>query len=208
MSLREYRNEIRWTVVVVVLAVLGVVALWPRESESPQAPAPSVAEPSAARGADPALRASAALAPCPTGPPTGPAATGTCLADGRSADLAAAVGGRTTLVNVWATWCGPCRTELPALQEYSQQPDAVQVIGVQVLSGEDEGLALLRDLGVHYPNFHDPDNRIRAALNVPAVLPISYVVTATGEVRRIDPPIAFSSAEEVRDAVRRTLEAA
>ncbi|WP_344686197.1 TlpA disulfide reductase family protein, partial [Saccharopolyspora taberi] len=148
------------------------------------------------------------LAPCPAGPPTGPAATGTCLADGSPADLAAAVGGRPTLVNVWATWCAPCRTELPALQEYSQQPGSVRVIGVQVLSDEEEGLRLLRELGVRYPNIHDPDNRIRAALNVPAVLPISYVVTSTGEVRRIDPPIAFSSAAEVADAVGRTLEGA
>ncbi|CAL99681.1 thiol-disulfide isomerase/thioredoxin [Saccharopolyspora erythraea NRRL 2338] len=205
-GLREYRNEIRWTIVVVVLAVLGIVALWPRGAEQPAEPgAPAPAPVAAQRGADPALRASAALEPCPSGPPTGPpGATGTCLADGRPADLAAMVGGRTTLVNVWATWCQPCRTELPALQEYSRRPGAVPVVGVQVQSDEDDGLALLRELGVRYPNVHDPDNRIRAALNVPAVLPMSYVVTASGEVRRVDPPVAFESADEVRTAVQRT----
>jgi hypothetical protein len=68
-----------------------------------------------------------------------------------------------------------------------------------------DGLDLLTELGVHFPNVHDGDSRIRAALKAPNVLPISYVVTASGEVRRIDPPVAFESPEEVRAAVERNL---
>lgn len=205
MNLRAYRSEIQWTVVVVVLAVLAVIALWPRDHESS---GPAAAPPPPAERIDPQQRAAAALQPCPTGA-GGPAElTGIalqCLADGRPADLAGAVSGGPTLVNLWATWCVPCRAELPALQAYSAEPGAIRVLGVQVDSGPAEGLDLLRALGVHFPNVHDGDNRARAALRAPNVLPISYVVTASGEVRRIDPPVAFESPQEVRAAVERTL---
>lgn len=210
-QLREFRTEIQWTIVVLVLAGLAVVALLPgaqltgRDSggtASPQ-PAPGTADPPPV---DPALRTG--MQPCPQPRPGGPAqlagVTGTCMADGAPIDVGAAVAGRPVLINVWATWCGPCRTELPALQEYSQRPGSVPVLGVQVLSDEAGGLQLLRDLGVRYPAVHDVDGGLRSALRVPNVLPASFVLTASGEVRRVDPGV-FGSADEVRAAVSRTL---
>ncbi|MDI2032450.1 TlpA disulfide reductase family protein [Saccharopolyspora sp. TS4A08] len=206
MNLRAYRSEIQWTVVVVVLAVLAAVALWPRDHEQQQG-GPAAAPPPAER-IDPQQRAAAALQPCPTGTggPAGLAGVSAqCLADGKPVDLAGAVSGEPTLINLWATWCVPCRTELPALQAYSTEPGAIRVLGVQVDSGAGEGLDLLRELGVHFPTVHDGDNRARAALGAPNVLPVSFVVTGSGEVRRIDPPVAFESPAEVRAAVERTL---
>lgn len=209
----DYRNEIRWTIVVVVLVVLAVVALWPRDRD-PQAPRPDAGAPPPAPAAeepvDPADRAAADLAACaPSGGPRAAGlegAVGTCLADGGPADLAAMIGGEPALINVWATWCAPCREELPALQEYAEQPDAVDVVGVQVQSGQAAGLELLTELGVHYPNVREGEQgRIRSALGASNLLPASFVVTATGEVRRVEPPIAFSSPDEVREAVRNTL---
>lgn len=210
--LGEFRHELRWTVVIVVLAVLAAVALWPRDSSQDTATAPT---PSGATGqsADPArlaaLRDRARLAPCPTGEAAkGPerlsGVSGTCLADGTPVDMGAATAGRPTLINVWASWCEPCRTELPALQEYSRQPGAVRVLGVQVKSDQASGIELLDRLGVHFPSVYDPDLRISAALNVPVALPASYVVTASGEVRRLDPEV-FESPREVRAAVEGAL---
>lgn len=205
--MKEFRDEIRWTLVVVVLAGLAIYALWPRE------PQPDSAEPGkpSAPSSSPASqqqRAAADLPPCPRGPGPGPAELagvfGTCEADGSRVDLGAAVAGQPTLINVWATWCGPCRDELPALQAYSQRPRSIQVLGVQVRSSESAGVDLLRQLGVHLPVLHDEGNRIGAALDVPAVLPMSYVVTADGEVRRIKPEV-FESADQVEAAVHRTI---
>lgn len=204
---REFRNEIQWTVVVLVLAVLAGIALWPRDVEQPGTGTASPAPAQSAQPVDPALRTG--LQPCPQPQPGGPAqlagATGTCLADGKPIDLAAAVAGRPVLINVWATWCAPCRTELPALQAYTERPGAIPVLGVQVLSDEAGGLELLQRLGVRFPGVHDPDARLRAALRVPAVLPASFVVTPGGQVRRIDPPEVFGSADQVAAAVHRTL---
>jgi thiol-disulfide isomerase/thioredoxin len=209
--LSEFRNEIRWTIVVLVLAVFAIVALWPR-NEHPSAGGPDGrgAQPVASRPVDPAQRAAAGLLPCPTSTGTARAsalagAMGTCLSDGFPSNLAAAVSGRPTLINVWATWCEPCRTELPALQAYSQQPGAVQVLGVQVQSDQADGLDLLKRLGVRFPSVHDDDDRIAAALRAPNLLPASFVVTTSGEVRRVDPPVVFASPDDVRTAVRRTL---
>ncbi|MEU6128622.1 TlpA disulfide reductase family protein [Saccharopolyspora sp. NPDC047091] len=204
---REFRNEIRWTVVVLVLAGLAVVALWPGGSGGgTRAVDPPQQRPQAAP-VDPALRTG--LEPCPAPRPGGPAelagVTGTCLADGRPIDVGAALAGRPALVNVWATWCAPCRTELPALQRYADRPGSIPVLGVQVQSDEAGGLELLRSLGVRFPAVHDPDGALRGALRVPNVLPASFVITESGEVRRIDPPEVFRSADAVDAAVRRTL---
>lgn len=203
----EFRNELRWTVVVVVLAGLAVVALWPRAQTGPEPEAQSPS-PASSRAVDPALRAQAQLPPCPTAP-QGPdqlaGASGTCLADGSPTNLGAAVGGQPTLINVWASWCAPCRSELPVLQQYSEQPGAIRVVGVQGMSDAADGLDMLKNLGVHLPTLHDGDNRIRAALKGPNVWPASFVVTPSGEVRTVHPPVIFHAPEQVRATVERTL---
>ena len=212
MNVRDFRKEIQWTVVVVVLAVLAAIALWPRDDSGGGSGGgsadPAAAPRPAAKPVDPQQRAAAVLEPCPSGR-GGPAELAgistTCLADGEPTPFAGAVAGEPTLVNFWATWCAPCRAELPALEAYSKQPGAIRVLGVQVESDQADGLDLLRELGVHYPNVQDAQNRARAAMQAPNALPISYVVTASGDVRRIDPPVAFESAKQVRDAVERTL---
>ncbi|MFR9728964.1 TlpA family protein disulfide reductase [Saccharopolyspora sp. MS10] len=207
MSVREFRREIQWTLVVLVLAVLAAVALWPGGSGDIGSRAAPPGPERAAPPVDPALRTG--LEPCPSPSPGGPerlaGVTGTCLADGAPADVGAALAGRPALINVWATWCAPCRTELPALQDYAHRPGAIPVLGVQVRSDEADGLELLRSLGVRFPNVHDPEGAVRQALRVPNALPASFVVTAEGEIRRIDPPEVFESGDAVDAAVRRTL---
>lgn len=213
--------EVRWTIVVVVLTVAGVVALWPR-GEPPTVPAPggaAVQEPAGpAERPVPApddvelagLRQRAGLQPCPVPAPGAPAPAGPlagvvvpCLGAPGSVDLAAALAGRPALLNLWASWCQPCREEMPVLAEYAARPGAVPVIGINVLDRPDDALELLVELGVRYPSVADPDRALQAALQVPQVIPVSYLLRPDGSVQRIDAPLVFRTPDEVQQAVER-----
>lgn len=189
----------KWALAAAVLAVALIVALLPRGSDTGAKPAEDLSP----------ARSAAALQPCPAPGPAQPVkqlegVKADCLGDGVSVDVGRALAGAPALVNVWASWCEPCRTELPVLQEYAKQPGAVRVLGVQVQSPAKDGLNLLAQLGVHLPSVYDGPGQtgpVRTALKVPSSLPASYLVTASGEVRFIANPRVFGDTDQVRAAV-------
>ena len=93
---------------------------------------------------------------------------------------------------MWASWCAPCREELPALAQYAARPGSAPVLTVDVRDDPVAALSLLRDLRVTLPAVTDPQGALRGALDVPPALPASYVVRADGTVRRVDPPVPFA----------------
>lgn len=191
-------NGARWSVVVVILMIAGIVAIWPRSEAPPETPQ-GPPEPDLA-----AARSEADLPECTTSSP-GPtelAGVGAqCLADGSTVDLAAALAGRPVLVNVWATWCPPCKEELPVLAEYAAQPDAIDVVGLAVQSRQADALELLAALDVRLPTLFDEDGAAERALRVPKALPASYLIGADGTVVKVSEPLVFRSVDEVRQAV-------
>jgi thiol-disulfide isomerase/thioredoxin len=181
----------RWLVVLLVLAVAGVVALWPRDHEQP--PQRTARPPQDLA----ALRQQASLRPCPPG--SGGGVEVTCLGDGTR--TAVAMKG-PLLINFWATWCIPCQDELRVLDAYAQQPGAVPVLPVLVESPEGDGLEMLARLGVKLPSVIDEADGLRREVRAPRTLPASYVVDADGAVRQVTEPLVFTSPEQVGEAVR------
>ncbi len=104
---------------------------------------------------------------------------------GDSAPLAAERG-RVVLLNVWATWCQPCRAEIPALDTLHRRHAArgFEVVGVSIDAGRPpEAVArYARGLGASYPIWLDPDDRVSAAFGAYGV-PASVLVDRSGMVR-------------------------
>lgn len=94
--------------------------------------------------------------------------------------------GRVVLLNIWATWCKPCREEIPALETLYQRHRAAgfDVIGVSIDAPSEAGRLrpFVTELGATYPLWHDPDDRVSStflALGVPA----SYLIDRDGILR-------------------------
>ena len=97
--------------------------------------------------------------------------------DGPPLELAGLRG--PAVVNLWATWCAPCRRELPAFQDVSEQRTDVSFVGVDI--GEDPGAAqaFLDELGVTFPQYADEEADLTDALGT-AALPVTLIVGDDG----------------------------
>jgi len=88
------------------------------------------------------------------------------------------------VVNVWATWCEPCRREQPALQrvQADHKGQNVEFLGVNYRDDRAAAARWIGDFGVSYPSLFDPDGRTAASLEFP-FLPDTYLVDAAGTTR-------------------------
>lgn len=71
---------------------------------------------------------------------------------------------RPAVVNVWASWCLPCRSEAPLLNEaFAKYGDRIEFIGVDVADNQADAKAFLDEFGLDFDHFFDRDREIPAA---------------------------------------------
>jgi cytochrome c biogenesis protein CcmG, thiol:disulfide interchange protein DsbE len=129
--------------------------------------------------------AATVLEPCPEQPDE-PAAGGSDVPaltfdcpGGGTLDLTRAPG-VPTVVNLWGSWCAPCREELPLMQELADGGvDRIRVLGVISRDGEPQAESFADDAGITFPSAFDGDGALMAELGLNA-LPYTFFLAADG----------------------------
>lgn len=125
------------------------------------------------------------------GPATGPIQPGSRAPQFRALDIAtgdsvslADYRGKVTLVNIWATWCGPCRAEMPSMQQaYAQLRDrGFEIAAVSIDEGSIEDVkAFQREFGLTFDILHDRSGRIQQVYQTTGV-PESFLLDRNGVI--------------------------
>jgi cytochrome c biogenesis protein CcmG, thiol:disulfide interchange protein DsbE len=130
------------------------------------------------------------LAPCPAQPdrPAAPSDLPALRLDcfsGGSVDLGLAPG-VPTVVNLWASWCPPCREELPVVQQLADAAgDRVRVLGVVSKDGVPQATSFAADAGATFPTAFDGEGELMEGLGIRA-LPYTYFLAADGSVAHVE----------------------
>jgi len=91
--------------------------------------------------------------------------------------------GKWVLVNIWASWCLPCREESPALQRFYEEhrADGLVVLGIDSKDVTSDALAFVEEFGLTYPQLRDAEGEYPDELGVTG-FPESFLVDPQGEV--------------------------
>lgn len=107
--------------------------------------------------------------------------------DGSGTGQIADYRGRWVLVNFWASWCEPCRSEAPALEGFQKQhaPQGFTVLGINLDDSTDDAIAFIRRYGLTYPQLRDGDGSDRRDAYGMTGFPESFLVTPDGKLALI-----------------------
>lgn len=94
--------------------------------------------------------------------------------------------GQVILINFWASWCGPCRQEMPELDAIHRKYSSLgfTVFGVNVEQDRELANKVLRDIPVSFPILFDDSNLVSELYQVDA-MPVTVLVDRNGEIRHM-----------------------
>jgi peroxiredoxin len=114
--------------------------------------------------------------------------------------------GKAVLLNFWATWCGPCKIEMPWFVDLQNQYGAqgLQIVGVAMDDASKEDISkFAKDMGVNYPILIGKESVGDQYGGVPA-LPESFLISRDGKI--VDKIVGLIGKAEIEDAVKKTLD--
>jgi len=124
-------------------------------------------------------------AACSSSPATAPASGDLPVGGPDEVRAAIIADGRPAIVNIWASWCGPCRSEAPLLSEaFAEYGDDVQFIGVDVQDTQAGAKGFIEEFQLPFNHFFDQNRTVPAAFGGFGV-PITYFLSADAEVVRV-----------------------
>lgn len=111
--------------------------------------------------------------------------------------------GEVVMINFWASWCGPCRQEMPLLDElYTQyQPLGFTILGVNVEEDSTKAKKLLKDIPVSFPVLFDNESEVSKLYKVVA-MPSTVLVDRDGNVRYLHQGYKPGYEEHYQEQVR------
>jgi cytochrome c biogenesis protein CcmG, thiol:disulfide interchange protein DsbE len=92
--------------------------------------------------------------------------------------------GRWVLVNLCASWCGPCQAEAPELESYSQQHRTMTVLGINVQDNSEDAVRFVRDHDLTYPQLRSVGDERSEAFGSTGV-PENFLVDPSGRLALI-----------------------
>jgi thiol-disulfide isomerase/thioredoxin len=188
------RNVI--VVLCVVVAITGLLLLGKRTVKPPDstnAAATAQGTPEAAQGAGDPAKGSVA-----------PVFELKSIPDGK-ATLLASFHGKAVLLNFWATWCGPCKIEMPWLVDLQKKygPDGLQIVGVAMDDTSDKEIAdFAHKMGVNYVVLKGTE-KVGDLYGGVDRLPLTYYIDRSGKV--VDETIGLAGESVIEDAIKRAL---
>ncbi len=113
--------------------------------------------------------------------------------------------GYVVVLNVWASWCAPCRAEAPILSEVARRraPDGVRFVGINIRDNDAAARAFEARYGITYPSLVDPNGQLLLQLRdvPPSVMPSTLVVDSQGRIAgRIIGVVTFATLNQIIDA--------
>lgn len=120
----------------------------------------------------------------------------------RMADLR----GKVVVVDFWASWCAPCREELPVLQRLHEQyaSRGVVVVGVGIDRNERDFRTFKDRMGLTFPVVHDGAHQVAGRYEPPR-MPSTFLIDRNGVVRHVHEGYRASNAAELEQQIQQLL---